>query len=207
MEINWPIKKLGEVSGIIVGKTPATIDYLNAGEYKVLKYRDITKNGINWSVSDKGFVKQDSLKGLKEVQLGDLLITSAGHSSEKIGEEAVVIWELPSQFKVVFFASELICYRAYPKIILPEWLLLYILSGFGQNQLKKIIGDSVHLTKEKSLEIEIPVPPIEEQKRIVKKLEKILAKIEEAKKLQEEQLQELNSLKQSILYQAFEGKL
>ncbi|KKR80617.1 MAG: hypothetical protein UU73_C0001G0269 [Candidatus Daviesbacteria bacterium GW2011_GWA1_41_61] len=44
------------------------------------------KNGINWGKSDKGFVKQDSLKGLKRVQIGDLLITSAGHSSEKIGE-------------------------------------------------------------------------------------------------------------------------
>lgn len=190
MNTNWPMKKLGEVAGIIVGKTPRTIDYLNFGEYKVLKYRDITKNGIDWDKYDKGFVKQNSLKGLKEVQLGDLLITSAGHSSEKIGEEAVVIEKLPSQFKKVFFASELICYRAILKIILPEWLLLYILSEFGQSQLKKIIGESVHLTKEKSQEIEIPVPAIEEQRKIVKKLEKILAKIEGVHSQRQESIKE-----------------
>lgn len=41
----------------------------------------------------------------------------------------------------------------------------------------------------------------------VKKLEKILAKIEEAKKLQKETQQELKLLKQSILHQAFQGEL
>ena len=60
---------------------------------------------------------------------------------------------------------------------------------------------------EKLKNLEIPVPPIEEQKRIIKKLEEILVKIEEARKLQEEQLQELELLKQSVLHQAFEGKL
>lgn len=55
--------------------------------------------------------------------------------------------------------------------------------------------------------IEIPVPQIEEQKRIVKKLEKILAKIDEAKKLQQEQLRDLEALKQSVLHQAFQQNL
>lgn len=55
--------------------------------------------------------------------------------------------------------------------------------------------------------LEISVPWIEEQKRIVVKLEKILAKIGEAKKLQKETQQELELLKQSVLYQAFEGEL
>lgn len=204
MKSNWPLKKLGEVAEIIVGKTPATIDYLNGGDYKVLKYRDVSKNGISWNISDKGFVKQASLKGLKEVQIGDLLITSAGHSSEKIGEEAVVVEELPSQFKKVFFASELICYRTISKIILPEWLLLYILSEFGQKQLKQIIGDSVHLTKEKSQEIGIPVLGIEEQRRIVKKLEKILAKIEENRTLRQESEKETQAVIRSALKKTFD---
>ncbi|MDO8498925.1 MAG: restriction endonuclease subunit S [bacterium] len=204
MKTNWSIKKLGEVAEIIVGKTPATIDYLNSGEYKVLKYRDITKNGINWNMNDKGFVKEDSLKGLKKVQIGDLLITSAGHSSEKIGEEAVVVDELPSQFKKVFFASELICYRASPKIILPKLLLLYILSEFGQNQLKKIIGDSVHLTKEKSGFIEIPLPGIEDQKRIVKKLEAILEKIEESRTVRQQSAGETQKILRSVLKKTFD---
>lgn len=56
-------------------------------------------------------------------------------------------------------------------------------------------------------QLEIPVPPIEEQKRIVKKLEKIMVKIDEAKKLQQEQLRDLEALKQSVLHQAFQGEL
>ena len=52
-------------------------------------------------------------------------------------------------------------------------------------------------------EIKVPVPPIREQKRIVKKLEKILSKIEEAKKLRREAVEETKRIIQSALQQVF----
>jgi type I restriction enzyme S subunit len=55
--------------------------------------------------------------------------------------------------------------------------------------------------------IKIPLPSLSEQKRIVAKLEKILSKIEKLKKLQDEQLKDLEELKKSILHKAFCGEL
>lgn len=199
----WPTKKLGEIAKIIVGKTPAKVDYLDIGKHKVLKYRDITKSGIVWNINDKGFVKETAPKGMKEIEIGDLLITSAGHSSEKIGEEAVIINNLPSQFKKVYFASELICFRANQKILSPYWLLFYLQSGAGQYQLKKIIGDSVHLTKEKSQELQIPLPPLNIQKQIVSKIEEVFEKIDKAIELRKRALEETKQIFPSALQEVF----
>jgi len=55
--------------------------------------------------------------------------------------------------------------------------------------------------------IEIPLPSIREQKRIVKKIEKLFAKINEAKKLNAEVTEELKALTASILNKAFNGEI
>jgi len=204
MKSNWPTKKLNEVVEIIVGKTPARNDYLNGGIFKVLKYRDINNNKINWGNNEKGFVKESRLNGLKEVREGDVLITSAGHTPDKIGEDAAIVKVIPNKFKKVFFASELICYRPRKDLLLPEWLLFFLNSKVGQEQIKKIVGDSVHLTGTKSKNLQIPLPPLSEQKRIVKKIEKLFAKIDEAEKLRKEAIEDTENLLKSAMQEVFE---
>jgi len=56
-------------------------------------------------------------------------------------------------------------------------------------------------------QIEIPLPPIEEQKKIVAKIEKLFAKINDAKKLNAEVAEELKALTASILNKAFNGEI
>ena len=201
---NWPTKKLEEVADIIVGKTPACDDYLNEGIFKVLKYRDISQNKINWENNEKGFVKENRLNGLKEVKEGDILITSAGHTPDKIGEDAAIVREIPNRFKKVFFVSELICYRPKKSLLLSEWLLFFLNSKEGQKQIKKIVGDSVHLTGTKSKNLKIPLPPLSEQKHIVKKIEKLFSKIDEAEKLRKEAIEDTENLLKSAMQEVFE---
>lgn len=79
---------------------------------------------------------------------------------------------------------------------------------FKKNNLKRFArGVKPGINRNDVYNLEIPVPGIEEQRRIVKKLKKILARIEEVKKLQQEQLQELEALQQSVLHKAFQGEL
>jgi type I restriction enzyme S subunit len=82
-------------------------------------------------------------------------------------------------------------------------LLIFLHSEDGQAQIKKIVGDSVHLTGAKSHRLEIPLPPLSEQKRIVEKIEKIFAKIDEAERLRAESLTASAALLPSALHQVF----
>lgn len=55
--------------------------------------------------------------------------------------------------------------------------------------------------------IEIPLPDLKEQEKIVAYLDGLSEKVQTLQKLQEGQLQELELLKQSVIHQAFQGKL
>ena len=63
------------------------------------------------------------------------------------------------------------------------------------------------LRRDDAYDLKIPLPPYNEQKRIVAKIESIFAEIDAIKKYVESTLQLLEQLKNSTLKQAFEGKL
>ncbi len=99
----------------------------------------------------------------------------------------------------------------YPinSLIHPHYLFRFMLTSFfiniaSQNQgrtvLPKINKDTLYL-------LPVPVPPIEEQVLIVSHLERVLSIIEESDKLINPEIKRSQSLRQSILKRAFEGKL
>lgn len=55
--------------------------------------------------------------------------------------------------------------------------------------------------------IKIPLPPLAEQREIVERMDAVTQKVRELQKLQSETAANLTALKQSILHQAFEGRL
>lgn len=55
--------------------------------------------------------------------------------------------------------------------------------------------------------IEIPLPDLKDQEKIVAYLDDLNEKVQALQKLQQEQLQELEALQQSVLHQAFQGEL
>jgi type I restriction enzyme S subunit len=63
------------------------------------------------------------------------------------------------------------------------------------------------ISRNKVYELQIPLPPLSEQKKIVAYLDNLREKIEKLKQLQQKQLEELTELKNSILEKAFTGEL
>ncbi len=74
--------------------------------------------------------------------------------------------------------------------------------------MKTGINDSgVNLTQKGFLQISIPIPALEEQQRIVEEIESRLSVCDKLEETINQSLTQSESLRQSILKQAFEGKL
>ena len=92
-------------------------------------------------------------------------------------------------------------------------IFYFLISQYFQNEVKQLSTGTATpiINKNKWSSIYIPLPPLEEQKRIVAKLEKLLPLVDEYGKAYEK-LEELNAefpdkLKASVLQSAIEGKL
>ena len=84
--------------------------------------------------------------------------------------------------------------------------LLHYLNSFDYNGY--VSGTTrLKLTQKSLREIPLPLPPFEEQKRIVKKLSSILAKLKEAKEVVQEAKDSFENRRAAILNKAFSGEL
>jgi type I restriction enzyme S subunit len=132
-------------------------------------------------------------------EVGDILIVSVGAT---IGRASIV--KEKRKFALVRSVALL-----KPQSIISNYLLYYIQSPQTQKRIQELSQGSAQncLYINKIKQIEIPLPPLNEQQQIVEELESKLTicdKIEETISLS---LQQAETLKQSILKKAFEGKL
>lgn len=91
--------------------------------------------------------------------------------------------------------------------VLPKFLFYFIQSNFKKIQSKPRGVGIPHVEPSLFWNLPIPVPPMAEQKRIVKKIEELFGVIDEQVKRLEATQEDLISYRQSILQQAFSGKL
>ena len=157
---NWKVVRLGRVAEIHQGKTPKRSDYLDKGEFKILKVRDIEENGsINWDIEEKGFIDENLAQSYKNylVKTGDILFTSSAHSPEHIGKKIAIIKSIPSRFKQVYHVAELIRVRTYTYQLDPLFLF-YLLSSEGGYKLIQDQIQGVHVYPKDLAILPIPLP-------------------------------------------------
>lgn len=94
--------------------------------------------------------------------------------------------------------------------VLPEWVFYWIRRPSFREQAAAAFTGSVGQQRVPEwflAEHQIPLPPLEEQRRIVGRIEELARRIEEAKRLQEETRRQLEALMPSVLDRAFRGEL
>lgn len=202
---NWAVVKLGSIAGVYGGKRiPAGRRLVNEDTgHKYIRVADM--NDYTVELTDIKYVSEDIYESIKKYTISkeDLYITVAG----TIGKVGYIPEELDganlteNANKIVF------------KNIDQKWLFYALSSPLVQKQIREMttkVGQP-KLAIMRIVNIEIPIPVIEEQRRIVKKIDDIFEKIDEIKPI-EQRLENLKNvfpddMKKSVLEYAMSGKM
>lgn len=194
MKNNWQTKKLGEVCEVVNGGTPKTnIEQYWDGDILWITPKDMGRlNGIYVADTERKISK----KGLK-------------NSSAKIIQSNSIILSTRAPIGYLAINKKEIttnqgCKGIIPKKELDVHFLFYFLKH-SSDLLQKLGSGTTfkELSSTKLAEIEIPLPPLPTQRRIVKKLDKIFAGIEMAGRNAEKNLQNARELFESYLQGVF----
>ena len=185
---NWEVKKLGEVCDIISGSTPKT----NNPQYWDGDYYWVTPaelDGKKWISSTERTITDMGVKSahLQLLPSGTVLLSSRA----PIGK--IAITTCPMYCNQGF--KNLVC----KNVILNEFVYWFLL--FSTEYLKSLGTGATfkEISKKVVEQVDVPVPPLSEQSRIVEELD-LLSNIIEKKR---QQLSELDNLAQSIFYDMF----
>jgi type I restriction enzyme S subunit len=133
---------------------------------------------------------------------GDILLNE-GQTPELVGRPAMFRDEIPD----CCFQKTLLRFRAY-RGLLPSFALTVFRHYMHNGRFTRaasITTNIAHLTAEKFVEIEFPLPPLPEQTRIVAEVDRRLSVVEELEAQTLAELQRAKRLRESILQKAFAG--
>jgi type I restriction enzyme S subunit len=166
--VSWKIVALADVSDVFNGKTPSKDDQRDVG-HPVLKIKDVSENGF-FKGDFESFVDSELAKKFsgKYLELDDSLILNAAHNSDYVGSkqyraEQAVVGSLPT--------GEWLIARANKDRLHPRFLNYWLQSPQARFQIKQLVK-GIHLYPKDVMRLEIPLPPLPEQKRIAAILDK-----------------------------------
>ena len=134
---------------------------------------------------------------------GDVLLAEASGSADEVGKPA--IWD--AQIEDCCFQNTLIRVRVFREVV--PYLYYHLLSDARSGALGRAArGVGIHhIGAQRTESWVIALPPIAEQRRIVAEVERRLSVIQQAEATVEANLVRAERLRQSILKQAFSGRL
>jgi type I restriction enzyme, S subunit len=188
------------------GYTP-TSDKLfeDAGEIPFIKVYNLTKNGtLDFTIKPSFISRETHDTELKRsaVYPEDVLMNIVGPPLGKISL-------VPELYPVWNINQAIVIYRTFPEYN-RKVLLFALLSDMIQKWLQKrgkTTAGQTNYTITMSRSLPIPFPPLKEQKIIVEEIERHFSQIDYLENTITTCLRKAESLRQSILKQAFEGRL
>lgn len=193
---NWVWAKLNEICDNITDGTHQTPTYFKSG-YIFLSSKNVTSGKIDWN-EIKYIDEKQHLEMHKRVapRLNDILLAKNGTT----GVAALVDRDVTFDIYVSLALLR-------PLVgIYPNYLLHFVNSSTAKFQFNKRLRGigvpNLHLNEIR--EVLIPIPPFEEQKRIVVEIEKQLAKTKQLKEHIIANQQATEQLLKALLHQAFQ---
>lgn len=200
----WSFGKLGDliyIAGRIGWRGLKAEEYTKEGplflsvyNLNIGKYVDFNNS---YHISEERYTES------REIQLenDDILLVKDGAGIGKIG----IVKNLKTKATV---NSSLLVIRS-GRIFIPEFLFYYLMGPDMQRVVKgRITGSATpHLFQRDIKNFRLLIPPLSEQHKIVEEIESRLSIADNVEKVAEQSFKQSERLRQSILKQAFEGKL
>lgn len=197
MKQGWEIKKLGECFEYI--KNGANIKQeRGAGGIPITRIE--TLSGGVFNRDRLGYADIETIDKYQSyvMESGDLLLSHI-NSKSYIGRVVVYVKE---GNETIIHGMNLLRLKVIPDIISPFYMYYYSQTHKFKSQIANRRKDAVNQSSISVTDlktIDVPIPPCEEQERIVEELDCLSGVIEKKR----EQLRELDALAQSIFYQMF----
>ena len=171
------------------------------GKYKLLRITDIQNNKVNWNTVPLTDYPEEKAASYT-LRTGDILFARTGAT---VGKSYLVDNSVPENS---IYASYLIRVQV-SSIINSNYVKYFFESGFYWNQIAdNSVGVGQPNVNGTSLgNLWLPIPPIQEQERIVEKLNSWCTIIDEIKVTQESIRATISDLRSRILEYAISGKL
>jgi type I restriction enzyme S subunit len=199
----WALAKLGDIAEIRGGiqKQPKRVPKSNAFPY--LRVANVLRGRL-----DLGEIHRMELFGgeLEQYRLvgGDLLVVEGNGSLSEIGRSA--LWG----GEIVNCVHQNHIIRVRSRTVLPKFLDYFWNSPSGQEQVSALAVTTAglySLSTKKVANVIVPIAPLAEQRRIVSKIEALLAVAGKVEADAERLARQLERAPQAILQKAFSGEL
>lgn len=175
------------------------------GQYKMVRISDIQNNKVLWDTVPYCEIKDDDVETYQLAE-DDILFARTGGTVGK----SFLVKEVPCN---AVYAGYLIRTRFDAQKLVPEYLKFFMESQLYWQQLRNgtIATAQPNCNGQTLSKMVVPIPPLEEQHRIVAKIEEILPYIDQYDKAYTK-LETFNKefpedMKKSILQMAMQGKL
>lgn len=196
-----PITDFFEITGGLTknskrSELPIKMPYLRVANvyYNRLDLNEIKNIGVTESEVERTLLEKN-----------DLLFVEGNGSKSQIGR--VAIWD--GSIEQCLHQNHIIKGRPLGNM-LPEYALFYLISGGGRNQITDIAKSTsglYTLSTNKVKNLQIPVCNITKQQQVINEIASRLSICESIEQTVDTALAQADALRQSILKQAFEGRL
>lgn len=194
--MSWDAVLLGSVAEVFNGKTPSKAEKRSEGR-PVLKIKDVDESG-NFrgfdSFVEPAFHEKYSNKA---VRAGDTLVLNAAHSATHVGSK---ICRAPEEAVGALATGEWLMVRCNAETD-PRFVNHWMTSDLARRQIRDAVK-GIHLYPKDVARFSIPLPPLEEQRRIAG----ILDAADALRRRRREALDLLDTLPGAIFAEMFGGR-
>lgn len=203
-DYEWPVRKLGELGSVSGGITKNSNRRSLQMQVPYLRVANVYANRLEL---DEVHIIGVTLQEFKRTRLekNDLLFVEGNGSMDQIGRVALWNESIPR----CVHQNHLIKFRA-GKTVMPVYVLFQMMSPGGREQLVEKSSSSAGLNTlsiSKISDINLPVPPLIEQREIIRRMGKMFALADRLEARVGKARGQVDKLTQAILAKAFRGEL